>query len=336
MPASATGEASLAVHLLAGLEPDNLLAFLSLLGLLRALEESTPKWNPRAAWRGVPLRAELYLAEAVSRTSLVAATIAGIHKVAQAYDVLGETTSEPLKRCSKSCNAIPDSVFFELGNFRALSERYHLDRARGQLLASLGSDGVAKRNGVEVATSPLRLLFGQGHQHYPSRLHLIATQARHEDEKELEQALFEPWTYSDSSDGFRWDPNEDRRYAYQAGDPSESRNKVGTVAGANRLASIGVGLLCGVPTHRGLIVLGFQEQQLPEMCWPLVEVPTTLAGHIAVMSHPALLAQEPSGLRAYGVKAIARSRRVQVGKFFNFERARLDFLVKPVMASGPR
>ena len=83
-------------------------------------------------------------------------------------------------------------------------------------------------------------------------------------------------------------------------------------------------------------MLGFQEQQLPEMCWPLVEVPTTLAGHIAVMSHPALLAQEPSGLGAYGVKAIARSHKVQVGKFFNFERARLDFLVKPVLASGPR
>ena len=35
---------------LEGLEPDNLLAFLALLGLLRALEASRPTWQPRAAW----------------------------------------------------------------------------------------------------------------------------------------------------------------------------------------------------------------------------------------------------------------------------------------------
>ena len=37
-------------HRLNGLEPDNLLAFLALLGLLRALETARPKWRPRARW----------------------------------------------------------------------------------------------------------------------------------------------------------------------------------------------------------------------------------------------------------------------------------------------
>jgi hypothetical protein len=37
-------------HRLNGPEPDNLLAFLALLGMLRTLESSRPEWCPRAAW----------------------------------------------------------------------------------------------------------------------------------------------------------------------------------------------------------------------------------------------------------------------------------------------
>jgi hypothetical protein len=37
-------------HRLDGLEPDNLLAFLTLLGLLRALETADVDLYPRAAW----------------------------------------------------------------------------------------------------------------------------------------------------------------------------------------------------------------------------------------------------------------------------------------------
>ena len=33
-----------------GLEPDNLLAFLALLGLLRTLEHARPTWRTRVAW----------------------------------------------------------------------------------------------------------------------------------------------------------------------------------------------------------------------------------------------------------------------------------------------
>jgi len=40
--------AALRCHRLEGLEPDNLLAFLALLGLLRSLETARPAWRPRA------------------------------------------------------------------------------------------------------------------------------------------------------------------------------------------------------------------------------------------------------------------------------------------------
>jgi hypothetical protein len=53
---------------LEGLEADNLMAFLTLLGLLRALETSRPQWRPRAGWDFdySPLRALLFIAEVVT------------------------------------------------------------------------------------------------------------------------------------------------------------------------------------------------------------------------------------------------------------------------------
>ena len=50
-------------HRLDGLEPNNLLAFLALLGLLRALEEVEPAWSPKVAWMvdEFPVRPELSL-----------------------------------------------------------------------------------------------------------------------------------------------------------------------------------------------------------------------------------------------------------------------------------
>jgi hypothetical protein len=46
---------------LPGLEPDNLLAFMALLGL-RTLEAVQPNWKPRASWKGPPWTAQLHLA----------------------------------------------------------------------------------------------------------------------------------------------------------------------------------------------------------------------------------------------------------------------------------
>ena len=53
------------VHRLVGIEPDNLLGFLALLGLLRCLEEARPEWRPRASWSvdEPPTRPMLHLAD---------------------------------------------------------------------------------------------------------------------------------------------------------------------------------------------------------------------------------------------------------------------------------
>ena len=44
---------------LGGLEPDNLLAFLALIGILRAVQAARPNWQVRTVWAGPPWRASL-------------------------------------------------------------------------------------------------------------------------------------------------------------------------------------------------------------------------------------------------------------------------------------
>jgi hypothetical protein len=62
------------------------------------------------------------------------------------------------------------------------------------------------------------------------------------------------WTRRDSTQSFRWDPAEDRRYALRFADPSTDKGL--TVHGANRLACIALPLFTAVPMRiRGAIRL---------------------------------------------------------------------------------
>ena len=58
---------------LPGLEADNLLAFLALLGLLRSLESSRPEWRPRVSWKGPPWIARLHLTQAADEAEVAKA-----------------------------------------------------------------------------------------------------------------------------------------------------------------------------------------------------------------------------------------------------------------------
>ena len=78
-------------HRLRGLEPDNLLAFLALLGLLRALQAADETLCPRAAWDvdTPPLRPRLFLARALTEEELTERTAKGIDEIAESHDFGG-------------------------------------------------------------------------------------------------------------------------------------------------------------------------------------------------------------------------------------------------------
>jgi hypothetical protein len=293
-----------------GLEADNLLAFLALIGLLRSLDAAKPQWHARAAWRGTPVIAELELDGILEAEELVASAEEGIRSLARVY-IFDRA-----------------DITYKPDEFRRLGEATHEDRRRAELVAALASDGAIRRDGKTVEVTPLCAMFGQGHQHFLTRLAGSAMRDHPANLADLSHALFKRWRYEDHTDGLRWDPIEDRRYAHQFGNPREAQNQIGTVTGANRLAAIGFAAFTSVPRAAGLVTLGISGRRGErDICWPLPNVPTSLAGHIALLGNPALGDEdEAQALRAYGVHRVARARRFSVGKYVNFERARVQLL----------
>lgn len=314
---------AMTTHRLEGLEADNLLAFLALLGLLRALETAEPDWRPRVHWEGPPLRPVLTLAEAVTRERIAEAAAKGCAELAKDYDFGGEV-----------------DLTFDKARGRALLEEAVTteSRTRSAVLDSLFSDGAVKEDG-RVLASPLCAMFGQGHQHFLSRLSdvpkgiLPKAMEKKKSPPDLNASskildiLFAPWARMDETDSFRWDPAEDRRYALRFKNPSADAGR--TVHGANRLAAIGLAVLPGAAVERRgrvrFLILGanLNAKGGIEINWPIWTRPASMATLRALISHPVMAAAAPekSLLARFDVIEVRRAHRISVGKYFNFTRA---------------
>ena len=241
-------------HRLDGLEPGNLLAFLALLGLLRALEEAAPAWLPKVAWSvdEPPVRPLLSLSAPVSVAMIAATAATGVTRLAQRHDF----------GARKDLRLSVDAATEQLRAAVRSGDSYTAD-----LWAALVSDAaVRERNRVkEAEPTPLCLIFGQGHQHFLERLSVVPREAsfsRGSGRNEqfisptacLTEALFVPWARPDAMPSFRWDPHEDVRYALRAADPTTLSTKETTQHGANRLAAVGLTALTvvsGAPCRKG-------------------------------------------------------------------------------------
>ena len=313
-------------HRLAGLEPDNLLAFLALLGMLRTLDHSRLEWRARVGWTidTPPVRPVLAVAAPATEDEILAAVAEGLKDLARRYDF------GPIKDLKLSREEATD----RLRNVVPGDDRYISD-----LWAALISDAAVRdKNKVQEAEpTPLCLLFGQGHMHFMSRLALVpqesAPPAKGSGRKKitiretdcLREALFKPWTRPDATFSFRWDPHEDVRYALRATDPTDSKTKETTQHGANRLAAIGLSVLTVAPRRRAgtarLEVLGGTRERDGGFAfqWPIWRHPISLAAIRALLGHGGL--GKPATREALGVVELRRARRISVGKFMNFTRA---------------
>lgn len=322
-----------ASHRLEGLEPDNLLAFLALLGLLRALERAdeeqpeTAKGRPRAAWDidAPPLRPTLFLARALTQEEVCERAARGLSALSAAHDFSGR---RDLDYSREECRA---ELERQAASFRLR------ERDRADLFAALMSDAAIKDDKDErVDPTPLCLLFGQGHQHFLERLASVprepAPQLHRKGKKAvslsevqcLAEALFQPWHREDRTSSFRWDPEEDVRYALMAGDPTDAAYKGGTQHGANRLAAVGLVALTLVPEHRAggtrpAIVGGAFDSEGFSFAWPIWREKATLAAVRALLAHPHL--RQPEMFAHFDVHQVMMARRISVGKFMNFTRA---------------
>ena len=294
---------------LAGPPVGSLLGFLSLLGLLRSLEEAGEKWKPMLAWRDdVP---HLRVCEPATEQEVADAAAKGI-------EAFGKKLRFPA----------PDPGV-EVDEFRKWQREMD-----PEAVAALGSDACLKKDKDVVETTVLCMMFGAGRQNFLRRLS-EATRAgdggRREAQKSIHAALFSRWRYTDTVPkiAFRWDPTEYRPHALQDTDPKS--DLVQTVNGANRLAAVGFTTYQCVPTRRGLSAVSCMEggARRDYVMWPVWSNHISLAALRVLMRHPSIKEVARGGdalearraLRSYGVKTVMKAEVFWDGKFKNVGRA---------------
>lgn len=302
-------------HRLDGLEPDNLLAFLALLGLLRAVEAADPTLCPRAGWDidRPPLRPRLFLARELTQDDVAGITAKGISYLAEAHD-FGELKKLKLSR---------DQAHDKLKEVVSVSSQD--DRRKAELWSALVSDTVVKEKLVE--RTPLCLLDVA----QTNFLKTMASVCKFKSPPErngreaaasevIAGSIFREWRREDDTSSFRWDPVEDSRHAYRWAAPTDDKQDV--EHGANMLAAIGLPNLTVVPIRNAKVleVLGGDRSGGFSFAWPIWRDPASLTAIRALLSHPKL--REVDGLLHLGVDHVLIAQRVSNGKYMNFARAR--------------
>lgn len=200
-----------------------------------------------------------------------------------------------------------------------LEDAHHTDRQALDLLANFGSDACTKDKSDRIEATPFCFITGSGHQYFLDTVRELIGKATQE---RVHAALFEPWTYKDETLSMRWDPIEDRRYALMDRDPTANDNKPRTVWMANLLAYCGLIFFPSAPTAKGLGTTSWRRiNEELSFTWPLWGVPIGPDTIRAVLQIPDLCSTEPSksSLRARGIVAVFRARRIKVGEGANFK-----------------
>lgn len=172
-------------HRLEGLVPDNLLAFMALLGLLRALETARPAWRPRAFWEveTYPWRPVLTLAEPQTEAAVAEAAAEGVQALAPHHAATGSAADLKLS----------PEAFVELHEAADASGRCVLD--------ALCSTNATRDDGTLWPT-PFAFMFGQGHQHFLTRFREVPVTRFREvpadgSAQAIAAAIFAPWMRAD-------------------------------------------------------------------------------------------------------------------------------------------
>lgn len=319
-----------------GLEPQNFLAFLTLVGTLRALEAAerdsaeSERWWPRASWdvEHPPWRPVLHLARSVTEEELCERIEEGIGRFADAHKIPGKT---------------PD---FDLTTYRHLAEKAlqrpnREGRLRLDVLAALATDqildvatkGQMKSNApdggpqesiksleIRVTPTPLCLLSGQGHQYFLERFQRVPFEGGEEGGARgidiIAKALFAKWEYADNLVySFRWDPGETARQALMAGDPTDKAYSLKTERGANKLAAIGLSAFPVMATsNRKPTIPGCLDNgSRTFLAWPIWRHPVSLAALSALLTHEDL--EKPEALAHLGVITVYGAPIVSLDRY---------------------
>jgi CRISPR-associated endonuclease/helicase Cas3 len=184
-------------------------------------------------------------------------------------------------------------------------------RPEGDFAAAFGCEACLLDSG-RIAPTEFQLITGSGHQFF---LETLATLMESVSPNQIHRALFGPWKYEDPRLSFRWDPIDDRRYAYGWGDPSDEH--VRTEHGANLLGAFALPLFPVMPTARRPVTTGFNPRSRPPaLTWPVWVHALSVDAVRSLVASAEL--QEPAPdraeLSARGVADVFRVSRIEVGR----------------------
>ena len=293
---------------LPGLDGANPLGFLAALGTWRIADQIYPgtrmHWKPHAGhWAPVLALTEPVENEAFIKQLHPELAIMRKHRVF--------TFSQNLKlkpdQFEKEAKATMES-WFETG-----------DQISAAFFAAFGGS-VATNDQGDIEDTALRTMSGAGHQHFLKTMNDLAEMTT---EEQLQNTLFETWTYPDEKIGLRWDPSEDKRYALAWKTPSQAPPR--PQRGANRLAIEALPLLPTFPVGSRLETTGFTGHRSNDTCWawPIWTSPVSLdtGRSLLALRDIQYNSPDPSQLRARGITAVFRSQRITTGKFRKFTPA---------------
>jgi hypothetical protein len=292
-------------HRLEGLEPDNLLAVMALIGLLRALEEARPDWAPRAFWDvdAHPWRPVLTLAQPQTQAAVADAAAEGVKRLGAALEAICELATAAELAAASAIVGDLSARESELNS----GERKALDKARKRAVSPRELDkvtviarnaedlreqlsvqnpvqlqwvaalaGFALSQKREPGASASLLMLTSGQQAFGGLLRGLTA---HADGVLVARSLYQPWLYKHRGDSLRLSPVEARRYAYMAGDPTVKKPKKAdetgcgvapSELGANMLAALGFLSLPTFTTAAGCLIPGVRAStERTIMRWPV-------------------------------------------------------------------
>lgn len=297
-------------HLAIGPDGGNLLGFLCSLGALATLSRAWPEQDVRLSWRfaSVGWRPVFHASGQADDHELVTALDGELSR--RAYEFTGLGHDLPVEA----------GIFAEEAR-KAADGATPKNRRYADFVVSFGCEAITDAKG-RIQDTALRTMSGAGHQHFLDFMRKLAQETTRE---QLHSALFEAWRYEEGGPSMRWDPVDDRRYAYRADDPAaSSRFPIKTVRGANRLAIEALPFFPSVPRGRRLETACFPASDgRRAVRWPIWMMALTLATVRSLLLHPELASTPPppDRLGLLGVVEVFRSRRITQGQFRNFTPA---------------
>lgn len=348
--------------ILAGLPGDNPLGFLAAIGALRVLSQRWPDrrirmaWVCRGGWRPVIARSDFVELKPGQKADWYSAN--GFDEYQPSPPLARSEVVQELHSALKGHHRAPEFTLLEDGTGdpreikmapkefagMACASIKHLietgDRTWADFCAAYGTEADQDEpeirqtdfhftSGQQSFMGALRTLSGDPPAPLPESAGKKKPRPRQEDTgattaAHLDHALFEPWDYSDPKPSLRWDPVDDRRYAYRAIDPTSSASPIMTVRGANRLAVEALPWFPTFPCNGDARTRGFTRRANRDIdfswpvwdCWLGTETVRSLLGLCELYEDK----PRRTDLEARGIADVFRSRRIG-GYYRNFSPA---------------